>query len=270
MVRERTGDRMRRESVKKETQRVFPKGRYSRSELLNGILMVFIAGSINAGGFLVCKMFVSHVTGFATLFGVSMARMSIIEGLSMLSVPLFFLVGSMLAGYLTEVQLKKGKKPRFDMVMGTIAALLTLVALLGSFDFFGVFGADYQGTDYGLLAMLCGSCGLQNAAVTIGSKNGMRATHLTGLTTDLGIDLIKSLTSGQDWRRVVGEFYLPFERASMVLSFCIGGLVGAVFYNEFKYLGFLLPAGLALISGIFSEAFFPSNEGGASKKIGPL
>ena len=37
---------------------------------LDWFLLAFLGGHVNAGGYLACHRFVSHVTGFATLAGV--------------------------------------------------------------------------------------------------------------------------------------------------------------------------------------------------------
>ena len=55
--------------------------------------LAFQAGWINAGGFLACHRFVSHVTGFATQFGVDIAEFRWTDATGMLTVPLFFFNG---------------------------------------------------------------------------------------------------------------------------------------------------------------------------------
>lgn len=57
--------------------------------VLHWSLLSFNGGCINAGGFLATGRFVSHVTGFATLFGVDMANSQIDAALGILSVPIF-------------------------------------------------------------------------------------------------------------------------------------------------------------------------------------
>ncbi|NDE13437.1 DUF1275 domain-containing protein [bacterium] len=49
--------------------------------------LAFTAGMINSGGFLACRRFVSHVTGFVTLSGVDFVQHSWREGLSALFHP---------------------------------------------------------------------------------------------------------------------------------------------------------------------------------------
>jgi len=56
-------------------------------------LLAFNGGMINAGGFLATGRFVSHVTGFATLFGIHLVNAKPDVALGALTVPLFFSLG---------------------------------------------------------------------------------------------------------------------------------------------------------------------------------
>ena len=62
--------------------------------------MAFQAGLINIGGFMACHRFVSHITGFATFFGYEINQADTSAALSMLVVPMFFLFGCMISGFL--------------------------------------------------------------------------------------------------------------------------------------------------------------------------
>lgn len=97
------------------------------------------------------------------------------------------------------------------------------------------------------VCLLCYVMGLQNAMITKISKAEIRTTHVTGLVTDIGIELGRffywnvGATSGSAVRadrqklRILG---------SLLLSFLAGGLTGAV---GFKHLGFIATIPLALV-----------------------
>lgn len=93
---------------------------YTKSNVTVWMLMAFQAGILNIGGFLACNSFVSHVTGFATLFGYQIQRSNLEGALIFLSVPFFFLVGSMISGFLVDVRLKQHKKPKYFISFGVI------------------------------------------------------------------------------------------------------------------------------------------------------
>ena len=73
---------------------------YEKTILLKWYVLSFLAGNVNAGGFLAVERFVTHVTGFATLFGIEIANGRLDQALGILSVPLFFLIGSTVSAYL--------------------------------------------------------------------------------------------------------------------------------------------------------------------------
>jgi len=210
-------------------------------------LLAFLAGNVNAGGYLSAGKFVSHVTGFATLFGVGISEGKYDQAAGILAVPAFFLAGVMISAYLIDHRFHKGLRPHYDWVMLLEFLCLMLVALFGHFQFFGIFGhGEHLKEDFILLAMLCLACGLQNGAITTATGASVRTTHLTGITTDLGLGLIRAWGmphAGEVFRQEVRSNWLRF---GTILSFVMGSVIGAALFVQLKYLGFLLPAAIAL------------------------
>ncbi len=224
---------------------------YPRSVVFKWILMAFIAGNINAGGWMACQRFVTHVTGFATWFGIETAMGEWANALGMLSVPGFFIAGVMISAFLTDHAVMTHGKPRFGLVMCLVAILLTITALSGEYNLFGLFGSSFDiSSDYFLLALLCTASGLQNAAITVASGGAMRSTHLTGITTDLGIGLVRTWLAEADHEGLVRrESYRNKIRLGTVFGFVLGSVTGSILFMTTHYLGFLMPAALALYVG---------------------
>lgn len=209
-------------------------------------LLSFIAGNVNAGGYLATFRFVSHVTGFATLFGVDAALGRWDGALGILSVPLFFLLGVIVSAYLVDRRVKRGERPHYAWVMSLVCLCLVAAAAGGYLNFFGVFGHDLRlKQDYVLLALLCAASGLQNAAVSTATGATIRTTHLTGLTTDLGTGLVRAFSDRAHYKEEMRAVRL---RLGTILSFAMGSAIGAYCYLKAHYLGFLLPALLAAFS----------------------
>jgi uncharacterized membrane protein YoaK (UPF0700 family) len=223
---------------------------------LGWFLLSFLAGNVNAGGFLSAQKFVSHVTGFATLSGISLAKGSLLEAIGLLTIPAYFLVGVMICAYLTERQSSQVRHgQRFAPVMGMVSIIMAFVAIAGQLGLFGPFGvSDSLGHDYILLALLCGSCGLQNAAITAASGHTIRTTHLTGLTTDLGLGLVRAEIHYSSAEQRQADRFANFLRIFTIAAFTLGSALGALLYVRFGYLGFLLPAALALYATWVSRA----------------
>lgn len=219
-------------------------------------LLTFLSGSVNAGGFLACERFVTHTTGFATLTGIALAKGEYFNALAMLAVPTFFLGGVMIAGILTENRRQQGLKPHYATTMALVAACLFAAALAGSFELFGIFGNEfYVKHDFVLIALLCLASGLQNAAITSSSGSTVRTTHLTGITTDLGLGLVYAFSNWKSRKKYRDSMKKNSMRFFTIASFIVGGSIGTFAFVEFHYLGFLLPAGLAVYATFIAKRY---------------
>ena len=213
---------------------------------LHWFMLSFSAGCINAGGFLATGKFVTHVTGFATLFGVDVASHQVDAAIGILSVPLFFLMGAFIAGLLIDRPIHQGQKPHFDWVMGLSALCLFLAAGGGELLFFGNFSeAVGLKQNYLLLVLLCLASGLQNGAITSSSGRSVRTTHLTGLMTDLGLGLARTLTFDLKKSLFQKEARANFLRMGSILAFVVGSAIGAWIFIKVGYKGFVLSGVIA-------------------------
>jgi uncharacterized membrane protein YoaK (UPF0700 family) len=218
----------------------------------NWFLLSFLAGNINAGGFLSCQRFVSHLTGFATLVGIDFALNKIADAFALVSIPIYFLGGVMIAGYFTDARMAKGRQPLYSVIMLLVTLCLAMVTIAGRLNWFGPFGQNAVITDdYLLLALLCGCCGLQNGAITVASGATFRTTHLTGMTTDLGLGIVRSFFSKDDPKRHY-EMTINARRVISISSFMLGSAIGAAFYIKYEYSAFLIPTLIALYLTLFS------------------
>lgn len=203
-------------------------------------MLSFNGGCINAGGFLATGKFVSHVTGFATLFGVDALTGNIKLAISMLVVPIFFLLGAFIAGMMIEHPVSKNKSPHFDWVMGISTLCLCMAATFGQY---GQFGETFRlKHTFILLALLCLACGLQNAAITASSLRSVRTTHLTGITTDLGLGLARLFATTSKSKRIQDEIRFNWLRFGSIASFVLGSAAGAYIFLQMGYFGFYIPA----------------------------
>ncbi len=214
------------------------------------VAMAFISGSVNAGGLMACDRFVTHVTGFATLAGMETGNRQFRLAAGMLSVPIYFVLGVMVASFFTDAAILNGRKPQFRGLMYFAALLLVSAGVLGYFGYFTPFESPFQlRADYPLLIMLCAASGLQNAVLTSASGGIVRATHLTGTTTDVGMGLVRALTCRHRPEIYSKEMHRATVRFATILGFIVGGLIGGTVFHYTQYLGFLMPAALAIYVG---------------------
>lgn len=220
---------------------------YSPGNVFIWMTMAFQAGLLNIGGFLAGHKIVSHVTGFATLYGHEISKGSG-EASGMLIVPIFFLIGSMISGYFVDIRLKLKKKPRYYITFGMMFFLCCLIWGLGILGYFGLFSESYEGiSSHLLLLLLCLTCGIQNGTISTVSRSVVRTTHLTGITTDLGLGLVRILN-----RKKIADTINPDEgranlmRIGIISFFVLGSITGGFLFGELGFHGFILPV---LISG---------------------
>ncbi|WP_408095560.1 YoaK family protein [Peredibacter sp. HCB2-198] len=221
---------------------------YSPSNIVLWFILAFQAGLLNIGGFMAINKIISHVTGFATFFGYEISQNQNIHALGMLSVPLFFLLGSMLSGYFVDLRLKLDKRPKYYITFGIIFALLSVLLIGGVTGQFGQFGEAFEiNRNYALLIILCLVCGIQNGTISTVSKSVIRTTHLTGLTTDLGLGIVRILNKKKLKNQINDEEKINLVRFGIILSFILGSVAGALIFRSLGFIGFAVPT---IISGI--------------------
>ena len=230
---------------------------YSKGNISIWMLLAFQGGLLNIGGFMACHRFVSHVTGFATFFGYELSQTDTRHAIGMLIVPLFFLIGAMISGFLVDIRLKLHKKPKYYLSFGIIFLLVLTVFISGVSGKFGVFGQPVNtSADYILLILLCLTCGIQNGSITTVSKSVIRTTHLTGITTDLGIGLVRIFHSSIIHEDMTNEKKATLMRLGIIFFFGLGSVIGGFTFMKIQYMGFIIPvltSGLLFIGMLYYQ-----------------
>ena len=93
--------------------------------------------------------------------------------------------------------------------------------------------------------------GLQNSLVTKISNASVRTTHLTGLFTDLGIEISQLFFYKEIEKRnkLISSIKLRF---TIIGFFFVGGIFGGFFYQKIE-LNVLIIAGFLLIFGLIFD-----------------
>lgn len=220
----------------------FNPAQFNSRNVVIWMTLSFQAGAINSGGFFSCHRFVTHTTGFATFFGAEAANGKFGAALGMLMVPMFFLLGAMVAGVLIDQPQLLGKPPRWKEAMFINSGLLLFITIAGITGHLGAFGEPtLRWRDYLLLATLCFVSGLQNASVSRLTSGVIRTTHLTGITTDLGIGFVRQLRDIRNSFTRNREFRNNLLRIGIISSFVLGSLVASVLFLNAEFYGFFLP-----------------------------
>ncbi len=225
--------------------------RSARANLHLGVSLAFVAGALNAGGYLAIGQYTSHMSGMlSTAADFTVLGNFEVAGTAFLSI-LSFVSGAASTALMVNYS-KRNTERNIYMPPLLLEAVLLLV--------FGVMGANLQMHEFINLSLtavlLCYVMGLQNALVTKISNAEIRTTHVTGLVTDIGIELGKLFY----WNRHdsdAKDFYVLANRTKLrvhlmlVISFFSGGVVGAL---GFKHIGFSTTIPLAIGLVIMSSA----------------
>ncbi|KLU23468.1 membrane protein [Caballeronia mineralivorans PML1(12)] len=211
-----------------------------------GRWLAFIAGAANAGGFLAVGQYTSHMSGIVSALADNLS-----VGEIGLVVAGFSSLAAFMAGAATSaIMINWGRRRRAQSEYA-LPLILEAVLLL----VFGLLGSHLENNRIlfvpATVALLCYVMGLQNAMITKISKAEIRTTHVTGLVTDIGIELGKLFywnvsESGPGVAAVRADRSRLRLLASLLGMFFIGGLAGAL---GFKYVGFIstLPLSAMLV-----------------------
>lgn len=218
----------------------------SRNHLHNvklAALLSFVAGCVNVIGFLSVKVLTTNVTGHFAFFMEEFQSLRFWNGFQFMAYVLAFFLGAFTTGFLIE--LVRTKPDRLVFLLPISLEILVLCGV-GSYAFFVASYAHYT-----IALLLLFAMGVQNALVTRVSNEVVRTTHLTGLFTDLGIEIAQLFFYKQH-----SQQYDIFKKikllATIVISFFMGGILGGILNRYFGLQGLFAPAVILLI-GLFYD-----------------
>ena len=217
------------------------KNRTAKHNLRIATILAFVAGIVNVTGFLFFKQQATSVTGHFAQFINDVASLEFWDGTIYFLYIISFLLGSFLSSYLIE-KYKESKRLNI-FAAPTIIESFILLSIAITSNFLHIKFPNV------IICLLLFAMGVQNSFVTKISNAVVRTTHLTGLFTDLGIELSQLFfpNSHPNRKRLKGRIKL---RLSIISSFFLGGIVGGYLYSglEFKLNALFLPASILLIS----------------------
>ena len=220
--------------------------RTPQSNLRLGATLAFVAGATNAGGFLAVGRYTSHMTGYLSAMADHLVLGQLSLVLAAAAALASFIVGAMTTAILVNWGMQRELKSAYSLPLLLEAALLLVFGLLGA----------SLGLHTALLVpltvlLLCFIMGLQNAVISKISHAEIRTTHVTGLVTDLGIELGKLVYLNRQRSGTPVRASRQRMRAQGLLIglFFVGGVVGAL---GFQFAGYVTTLPLALMLLVLS------------------
>lgn len=219
------------------------------------LISAFKAGFINSAGFFITGKFVSHVTGFGTQVGIAIGHKDYFFGAELLMIPISFILGGVLTSFVLDRDYAKFETPPYWKVQTLITLLLAVVMFLGESGFTQMSGsfdsdANYNMIELVLISMLCFVCGLKNSLVTWSTSGKIRVTHLTGLSTDIGLNLIKTFRGGRGHTKE--EARMNIVRILLVVFFSVGAMISAILYPLWGFKIFFIPLIISICMSVVS------------------
>lgn len=158
-----------------------------------------------------------------------------------------FFLGAFVSNTLVESITKINEKNIFIIPVAVEILILTIIGITGKY-------LVVQNANIIALSLLF-AMGLQNSLVTKISNAVVRTTHLTGLFTDLGIEMSQLLfyKSKEQREKLISTIRL---RGRIIIFFFIGGVTAGLLYSQINFYSLLIPALLLAIGLIYDNLKF--------------
>lgn len=204
-------------------------------------VLALVAGILNSVGFVAVATYTSHMTGIVASVADAIVAGPIEIVIAGVVAIFFFITGAATCALIFNWGRRRqlnGRYANIVLIEGCAMLVFGLVADAVTFSL----------RNYLIIAVLCFTMGLQNALITKVSGAAIRTTHVTGMVTDIGIELGKMAyrNSSTDQDPVRGDTKKLLMHTILVALFFGGGILGALGYVWFGFFTIIPPA-LALI-----------------------
>lgn len=206
------------------------------------ITLAWIAGYTNIITVITCGHVTSHVSGTASDLGRYTVKGDWFNTAYVGFLLVTFGLGAMVSGFVTEFGRRRGWESIYVLPMAVEAVLLAVFAI--ALEFANAKPAHLAPQIWWLTGIASLAMGVQNATITRISSGVVRTTHVTGVLTDLGLEIVQFLYFLEDRRRqrLTGREWVSALRThptgprlmmllSVVLSFALGAALGTAAYG---------------------------------------
>ena len=223
------------------------KSRTLKHNLRIASILSFVAGIVNVTGFLAFKQLATNVTGHFALFINDVAEFKVWKGTIYFLYIFSFLFGSFSSSFLIETFRENRKLNVFVIPILIESFIFISIAVVSD-----VVDITYPNL---IICLLLFSMGMQNSFVTKISNAIVRTTHLTGLFTDLGIELSQLFFPKTHPHREKIKATIKL-RIFIICFFFMGGLIGGFMYSKLDLkLNTLILGAIILVISLFYDDF---------------
>lgn len=207
-------------------------------------LLSFVAGLVNVAGFIAVQKLTTNVTGHFAFFVDEVFKLNFKESFVYFLYIFFFFLGSFVSNFLVETISRKNERYIYFIPTLIESFILFVIAL---------FGHEIALISHNVIALsLLFAMGLQNSLVTRISDAMVRTTHLTGLFTDLGIELSQLFFYKEKEQKTKLTTTIKL-RLRIILFFFVGGIIGGIFYTYLEFKVLFIPCFMLLL-GLYYDS----------------
>jgi uncharacterized membrane protein YoaK (UPF0700 family) len=232
---------------------------------LLGASTASVAGLVNVCSVMAFFAFASNVTGHVAILAEELVK-GHVHQLSVVAVwLLLFLLGAGISNACAYHE--KGEPPS---LFRSASPLVIEALLLAGVGFYGssYYAETLRETEV-LVGILLFAMGLQNGLVATISGGVVKTTHLTGLLTDLGMEIALFLRPTERKSEAL-RFKLTLH--AVILAFYVsGGIVGGLLFNQMRFFAFYV--GSFMLLGVLANDLVLARTGAGQmfqKRIGWL
>lgn len=220
------------------------KRRTAKHNLQIATILSFVAGTVNVTGFLSLERLTTNVTGHFAFFIHDVTILEFWPGTIYLLYLLSFLSGSFVSSLLVEQVTRKHRLNIFLVPTLLEAFILVSIPILVSV---GALNSNDL-----IACCLLFAMGLQNSLVTRISNAVVRTTHVTGLFTDLGIELSQLCFPQESDQRVMLWAKVKL-RLYIICFFFLGGVFGGVMHSSLQFKTLFIAAAILLLGLLYDN-----------------
>ncbi len=195
--------------------------RTSNIDLVLAGLLSSIAGALNAVGFLIAGSFTANMTGNISAFADNLANGAVFLSLSFMGLVAAFVCGASIAALAIQTGEKRHLRSIYAFAITAEAIILLMLGM-------ALILSLVNPHETLLVIVLSFVMGLQNAVTTMISRARVRTTHVSGMATDIGIELAALVGDAKSHQDAMPKLKLH----SLTLAcFAIGGVCGALLFQ---------------------------------------
>lgn len=203
-------------------------------------LLSSVAGALNAVGFLIAGSFTANMTGNISAFADTLANGAVFVALSFAGLVVAFIGGAGVAALAIQTGERREIRSIYALAIAAEAVILMLLSAMLVLAPLGM-------QETFLVVVLSFVMGLQNAVTTMISRARVRTTHVSGMATDIGIELA-ALVGGDTSRQ---DALPKLSLHSLTLAcFAMGGVCGAVLFGFVGYWMFAIAAATLVLIAV--------------------